>query len=126
MIVSTMYDYSFLLTPSSRTLEHILHRIISDKIGLPTTDRNGKPSFTCFYYDKKTNAYSLSNSFSNYLRNDQLDFLNKVYNYCHEIRHIYVHTNENDIDTAIITSPEEARNIILDCLKLLDEYYELF
>lgn len=125
-ISSSMYDFSFLAIPAFRILEYILHRIIGDKMGLSTTDKYGRVYFPNFKYDKVNKKYFFDNSLSNVLNNNQLELLNKVFNYRNKIRSIYVHTSKNDIDIALISNAEEIRKIIENCLKLLDEYYVLF
>ena len=60
------------------------------------------------------------------LNANQLDFLNRLYTQYNRVRHPYSHWSASDVDTAVITDCATAREIILEGLELLDEYYTLF
>ncbi|HFI0621660.1 TPA: viroplasmin family protein [Streptococcus suis] len=123
-----MPDYTQLLHPTFRAMEYYLHRILCDKEGQLTTRKNkyGKSSnnFSFFSYDDTSKSYFYNSNCS--LNPNELNYLNRLYNKYSQMRHPYSHTPALDIDVAIVTSITEARNLILDCLQLFNEYYIIF
>lgn len=120
-----MPDYTCLVTPLFRAMEFYLHRILSDKLGKNTTKPNGKNNFSYFGIIDSTNIYKYNSSKGN-LNNNQIDYLNELYNKYNKQRHPYAHWAENSMDTQVITNVETARDLILEGLKFINEYYKTF
>lgn len=66
------------------------------------------------------------NSTRRKLNNNQIDYLNKLYNRYNNVRHPYAHWAKNSMDTQVITNIETARELILDGLKFINKYYKTF
>ena len=60
------------------------------------------------------------------LNTKQIDFLNKLYTQYNRVRHPYSHWSASDVETAVITKCTQAREIILEGLEVIDEYYTVF
>jgi len=56
----------------------------------------------------------------------QLNYLNNLYTKYNSVRHPYSHWSASDVDTAVITSIDEARNLLNDGIILVNQYYTLF
>lgn len=125
LITGYMPDYTFLVTPLFRAMEFYLHRILADKLGKNTTTQNGGNKFSYFSIDDSTNRYKY-NSSKGSLNDDQINYLDDLYNKYSKIRHPYSHWAENSMDTEVITDIEEARNLILEGLKFINKYYIIF
>ena len=128
LLTGYMPDYTHLLHPVFRSMEYYLHRILKDKedkqtIIVKKTGGN-QNKFSFFDFDGNNRSY-VYNSNSN-LNTDQEDYLNRLYNKYQQVRHPYSHYPDNEPDASVITSMTDARNLILDSLKLFDEYYILF
>lgn len=125
MLTGYMPDYTSLITPIFRAYEYYLHRILGDKMGLNTCDRNGKNNFG--YFNKNVSGrYEVASDNTATLNTSQVDFLNDLYNAYHGIRHPYSHWSVDDYDTAVITNIESAREYLIQGLTLVDKYYILF
>lgn len=125
LLTGYMPDYTCLVTPLFRAMEFYLHRILSDKLGKNTTTPKGKNNFSYFGLIDSTNIYKYNSSKGN-LNNNQIDYLNKLYNRYNNMRHPYAHWAENSMDTQVITNVETARDLILEGLKFINEYYKTF
>ena len=90
LITGYMPDYTFLVTPLFRAMEFYLHRILSDKVGKNTTTSKGRNNFSYFTLDSTTNKYEYNSSKEN-LNNNQINYLNELYNKYNRIRHPYTH-----------------------------------
>lgn len=125
MLTGYMPDYTSLVTPTFRSYEYYLHRILGDRLGLDTCDSKGNNNFK--YFSKNSNGrYECNSRKRTSLNSEQLIYLNDLYNAYHYIRHIYTHWSVDDIDTAVITSMDKARDYLLKGLTLSDRYYTLF
>lgn len=119
------YDYSDLIYPTFRIQEHMLHRILNDKMGLDT-DQNGKNNFSFFDYDNNTSKYFCnSNNHLASISQKEQDLLNDIYNYYNKNRHNLSHTPYLDIDIEIVENIETAREIIFEGQKLFNRFCEL-
>ena len=125
LIMGYMPDYTCLVTPLFRAMEFYLHRILSDKLGKSTTTSKGKNNFSYFSLDNLTNKYKY-NSSNTALNNDQIDYLNELYNRYNRMRHPYAHWSENSMDTQVITDIKTAHDLILEGLQFINKYYILF
>lgn len=125
MLTGYMPDYTCLVTPLFRAFEYYLHRILGDIMQLDTEDSKGKNVFS--YFSKNaTGQFECNNPQKAVLSASQLDYLNKLYTNYNKIRHPYSHWSASDIDTAVITSIQEARQLLLDGLSLINQYYVIF
>lgn len=125
MLSGYMPDYTSLITPIFRAYEYYLHRILGDKMELNTCDKNGKNNFG--YFSKNSlGRFECSSGNIAKLEDDQLTFLNELYNAYHKIRHPYTHWSVDDYDTAVITDIEIAKEYLMKGLTLINNYYILF
>ena len=125
MLTGYMPAYTCLVTPLFRAFEYYLHRILGDTMGLDTEDEKGKNIFS--YFSKNTlGLFECNNPQKSALSAPQLAFLNTLYTKYNGIRHPYSHWSASDVDTAVITSIQEARQLLLDGLSLIDQYYVIF
>lgn len=125
LITGYMPDYTCLVTPLFRAMEFYLHRILSDKLGQDTTTLKGKNKFSYFGFNNLTNKYEYNSSMGN-LNNNQIDYLNELYNRYNQMRHPYAHWAENSMDTQVITDIKTANELILEGLKFINKYYIIF
>jgi len=125
MLVGYMPDYTCLITPIFRAMDYYLHRILSDKLGKNTVTSNGKNNFAYFSKESNTSRYSYNSTKGN-ASEDQIEFLNDLYNYYNKIRHPYAHWSKDSIDTPVIDDMHVARDLILEGLQLIDKYYIMF
>lgn len=125
LITGYMPDYTCLITPLFRAMEFYLHRILSDRLGQDTTTLKGKNNFGYFKLNELTNRYEYNSSKGN-LNNNQMDYLNDLYNRYNKMRHPYSHWSENSMDTQVITDIKTAHDIILEGLQFINKYYTMF
>ena len=125
LLTGYMPDYTCLVTPIFRAYEFCLHKILGGTLGLSTSNKNGKNNFG--YFEKKNNGdYECTSLATSKMTKSQQDFLNRLYSDYHKVRHVYSHWSADDIDTAMITTIEKAREILEKGLLLVDEYYKIF
>ena len=125
LITGYMPDYTCLVTPLFRAMEFYLHRILSDRLGQDTTTLKGKNNFGYFKPNELTNRYEYNSSKGN-LNNNQIDYLNDLYNMYKKMRHPYSHWSENSMDTQVITDIKTAHELILEGLQFINKYYIIF
>lgn len=125
MLRGYMPDYTCLITPIFRAYEYYLHRILGDYMELTTSNKNDTNNFSYFKKDDQGKYYCTAKQTAN-LNQQQVDFLNKLYNEYHNIRHPYSHWSANDYNTAVIEDIEPAQEYIKEGLKLINEFYKLF
>lgn len=125
MLTGYMPDYTSLTTPIFRAYEYFLHRILGDKMGLNTCDKNGKNNFA--YFDKNSSGrYECNSKKISVLKDRQQKFLDDLYNAYYSVRHQYSHWSADDYDTAVMPTIDKARDYLTEGLKLIDTYYILF
>lgn len=125
LITGYMPDYTFLVTPLFRAMEFYLHRILSDKLGKNTTTSKGRNNFSYFTLDNTTNKYEYNSSKEN-LNNNQINYLDELYNRYNRMRHPYAHWSENSMDTQVITDIKTAHDLITEGLQFINKYYIMF
>jgi len=125
LIMGYMPDYTCLVTPVFRAMEFYLHRILGDKLGKNTTTSKGKNNFSYFNFNKLTQKYEY-NSSNTTLNNNQIDYLNELYNRYNRMRHPYAHWSANSIETHVITDIKTAHDLILEGLQFINKYYITF
>ncbi len=121
MLTGYMPEYTFLVTPIFRAIEYYLHRVLSDKLGLETENSKGKNNFG--YFNKNSNKKYEFNGIYNGLNQDQINYLNDLYNYYNKIRHPYTHWSQDSSDTSVITDIETARDYLNEGLQNVNKYY---
>ena len=125
MLTGYMPDYTCLVTPIFRAYEYYLHRILGDVMKLTTQTNSGANNFK-FFSKTPSGLFECNNSQKSLLTESQLNYLNSLYTKYNSVRHPYSHWSAMDIDTAVITDIETARQLLLDAFKLIDQYYVLF
>lgn len=60
------------------------------------------------------------------LNNNQIDYLNELYNRYNKIRHPYAHWAEDSMDTQVITDVKTAHDLILEGSQFVNKHYILF
>lgn len=125
MLTGYMPDYTCLVTPIFRAYEYYLHRILGDTMHLITETDKGTNNFS-FFSKNDAGLYECNSRNNNQLTVTQLDYLNLLYTKYNGVRHPYSHWSASDVDTAVITDINSARQILLDGLNLIDQYYTLF
>lgn len=125
MLTGYMPDYTCLVTPIFRAYEYYLHRILGDVMGLTTETDKGANNFAFFNKNDK-GLFECNSNNKGLLLLDQLKYLNLLYTRYNSVRHPYSHWSLSDEDTAVITDIATARQLVLDGLKLIDEYYLFF
>jgi ribonuclease HI len=125
MLTGYMPDYTCLVTPIFRAYEYYLHRILGDVMQLDTETDKGTNNFA-FFLKNAVGLYECNSKNSNLLSLPQLNYLNSLYTQYNSVRHPYSHWSASDIDTAVITDIDTARQLLLDGLNLIDQYYTLF
>lgn len=125
MTIANMPDFTQLLHPIFRSTEYYLHRILNDRLDQKTTRRNGSNNFVFFSINPEDGRFYY-NSNKKDLSENQIDLLNKFYNYYSQRRNPYMHWCENSIDTNVIEDRETAIEIIDEGLNLIEEYYIIF
>ena len=124
MVTGYKPDYTEMLTPTFRAYEYFLHKILGEKMGLNTTDKNGKNNFG--YFRKNGKDYECSAGEVSKLSDNQVKYLNELYNAYHYVRHEYTHWSADDLDTAVISNIELAHEHLKKGLTLANKYYKLF
>ena len=125
MISTFMPDYTQLLMPIFRAYEFCLHRILGDKLSLNTQSPSGKNNFG--FFSKGANGwYTCNSQNTSTLTTDQLTLLEDIYNDYNAVRHLYSHWSFDEVDTAVVESIEDAREMINKGLELINRYYTLF
>ena len=119
-----MPEYTCLVTPLFRSYEYYLHRILNDKMGENTEKPNGSNNFS--YFKKVNNRYYYNGSKKNLLKEEQLCYLEDLYNNYNRIRHPHSHWNQYSIDSKTIEDLNEAKEILTEGLKFINKYYILF
>lgn len=123
-ISGTRYDYSDLPMPILRALEHYLHLMLRS-IGLKTVNVSGANNFS--YFDCVSEIYFLQQAHATKFNdNNKVKHLNKIYNFYNQHRHTLFHWNEESEDTRVLSSIEDARDLIVDGFALIDEYYVIY
>lgn len=125
MLTGYMPDYTCLVTPIFRAYEYYLHRILGGIMGLDTEQDNGGNNFA-FFSKNAAGLYECNSRSRSVLSTQQLNYLNNLYTKYKSVRHPYSHWSVSDVDTAVITSIDEARNLLNDGITIVDQYYTLF
>ena len=125
MLTGYMPDYTCLVTPIFRAYEYYIHRILGDVMGVATETDKGGNNFS-FFSKNAAGLYECNSQSKSVLSAQQLNYLNTLYTKYNSVRHPYSHWSASDVDTAVITNIDEARNLLNEGIKLVNQYYTLF
>lgn len=114
-------DYTDLATPSLRVIEYYLYNILVSK-GITTVEDN-KHGFG--YFDKIENVFYLQETHKAGFSSQEVEYLNELYNFYYNHRHTLDHWNKNGL-TRMLKTMEEARQLIVDNLELINKFYITF
>lgn len=118
-----MFDYTFLVFPALRALEGHLKNILN--LYDIEYDRN----FTMFRKDDTGKRFCLCENYCGKIgNNDKIAYLGRIYTVFNAKRHRLFHWGESTVlgdDTAIIENLDQAKQIIVDTVELIDEFYGL-
>lgn len=123
LITSNMPEYTSLVTPVFRISEFYLHMILGNRLGNNTVSSNGNNNFS--YFSKSDDVYYYNGS-HNSCNQAQIDILNDLYNFYNKTRHIFSHWNSHDVDSNIVSSMSEARDILDNAFIIFDKCHSLF
>ena len=94
-------------------------------MGLDTETDKGANNFS-FFTKNAAGLYECNSRSKSALSEQKLNYLNNLYTKYNSVRHPYSHWSASDVDTAVITSIDEARNLLNDGIVLVNQYYTLF
>gem|GEM_PF-5962505 len=116
-------DYSDVCFQALKALEGQLEKILSSFEKLPTY-KNGKYNFMkIFEKDKKLNEFKMLDKSKQIIYDKKIVIcLESMYDYYNKERHTSFHTDVILIQTRIL-SMEEAKTVILTCIKLIDNSF---
>ena len=117
--INDFKDCSFLTTPILRALEGHLKMLFRDNLNIEIRLN----TFGYFDKDQGTGIYSLQSTYVNQLDNKIVTYIDKCYNEYSRIRHILLHFGDLDIDDTKMLTKEESQKVIINIIKLIDEYY---
>ncbi len=124
------YDATFIAEPAIRVLEPILKLALREH-GLPLR-KDKKDQYDTFYMFKKVKGTDIYKIKPTYIKPEYsqefLDYLSKLYTYFHQHRHTLFHWDDptDAVDTTrLLNTPNEAHTLILETLKLIDDYFTL-
>lgn len=119
-----MFDYGFLAFPALKALEGHL-KLLLKNWGIPVSDT----SINIFGYDKTTKLYFLPQSHRTTIGDAvKVNYVEDAYNYYNSKRHGLFHWADPTApldQTVVIENLGIARQLIIDTLKKIDEYYIL-
>lgn len=124
------YDATFIAEPSIRVLEAILKIALTDhKFPLRKDEKEQYDSFFIFKKDRKLNFYTINPEYVKAEHSQELlDYLSKLYTHFNQHRHTLSHWDDptGSIDTTtLLNTPNVAHTLILDTLKIIDDYFKL-
>lgn len=122
-ITGDMYDQTFLVFPALKALEGFM-KIELSKHSIPLV----QDRFSMFKKDPSGRRYELNEDFKENIGDQKRKHLEKSYTFYKNRRHKLFHwadqSNPHD-ETKILENNGETLGIIIDTLKLIDEYYLL-
>jgi ribonuclease HI len=123
------YDATFIAEPALRVLEGILKIALIDN-DLPLREDGKGPYDSFFVFEKvQKNAFKLDPLYIKSHHSLELqDYLSRLYTHFYQHRHILFHWDDptEKVDTTtLIETPNEAHTLIIDTLKIIDDYYTL-
>lgn len=121
------YDATFIAEPSIRILEAILKLALKEHNFPLRKEKYPYDSF--FIFKKKRNIYEVDPKYVNPEHSlVLLNYLSKLYTHFHQHRHTLSHWDDPNVSidtTRLLTTPNEAHTLILETLKIIDEYFVL-
>lgn len=130
MLTGYKPDYTDLISPVTRIMEHYLHEMIG-RGGLETEcvshSNHVTNKFNYFNFSTDTNRYTVSSGqLKQRLTESQIQLLESIYNWYHKNRHATNHWNKESEDTTMIPTMTIARDLILEGESLIEKFYDLF
>ena len=93
---------------------------------LPLRNPTGGNRDCFFIFDKIGNAYQVNNQYSGNINSSIINYIGRCYTVYNVKRNQFFHWDDAStiIDTTpLVNSPHDARNIINETMRLIDEYY---
>jgi len=118
-----MYDYSFLVFPALRVLEgHI--KLVLTKWEIPMV----KSGFNMFELNDSKRKHCLKSDCAISLSDDKVAYIENAYNFFRRQRHSLFHWSDPSVidDTRMIDNIGEAKGLVTDTFKIIDEFYRLY
>lgn len=135
MLTGFKPDYTDLISPISRIVEHYLHEMLTNG-GVETQDvkfnssgeiSSVKNNFSYFNKDIDTGKFFIcSHQVKSNLNEDQLELLERMYNWYNSNRHETSHWNKDSGDSTLIPTITEARDKILEGESLIEKFYAVY
>lgn len=124
------YDATFIAEPAIRVLEPILKLALSEH-GLPLR-KDEKDHYDTFFVFGKVNGTDIYKIGPDFIKpeysQELLNCLSKLYTHFHQHRHTLSHWDDptDAVDTTrLLSTSNEAHTLILETLKLIDDYFTL-
>ncbi|HFU7073113.1 TPA: viroplasmin family protein [Bacillus cereus] len=114
-------DYTDLASPSLRAIEYYMYEMFISK-GIMSRE-DDKSGFG--YFDKIDEVYYLQAAHQGKFEARELEYINELYNFYYNNRHTLNHWNKDGL-TRVLETMEEARELIISNLELIDKYYTVF
>ncbi|WP_170314942.1 RNase LS family HEPN domain-containing protein [Saccharibacillus brassicae] len=123
---TNLRDYAAWVMPTMRVLEHSIKRIclnssiyLEDKGGFRYFNGNG--SKTSPVFQDHNGSQVVNTDLQSRLDSDRVDILVRCYLYLKSNRHELFHTTQIVQGTRLVSTPEEAQNIIIGACDLIEE-----
>lgn len=118
-------DYTCYVFPALRALEGVMRRLLFINGGY-SIEANNDNSFGGIFYKDVKMKFVVTNEFKQEIGDGKIcNALEVCYNYFVQQRHTLFHTNDFTDSSRIITSKEQASEIIEKVVKIIDKAYEI-
>ena len=118
-------EYTDLATPSLRAIEFYLYKILINKGIMSSEDETY--GFRCFkLVTGHVDLYEIHTNKQELFEDDELTYINELYNFYHKNRHTLNHWSKVSRLTRSLKTMEEARSLIISNLDLINKYYIVF
>lgn len=123
------YDATFIAEPSIRVLEAILKLALKEHDLPLRKDEEQYDTFFIFKKIKNVNLYKVKPEYvTSQHSQDLLDYLSRLYTHFHQHRHTLSHWDDPTMGvdtTTLLNTPNAAHTLILETLKIIDDYFTL-
>src|SRR5699024_6445092 len=123
MLTGYRPDYSFLVYPVFRSFEFIFHRVLNDYMKVETEDKNGKNIFSSHFQVNQNGFFYCKTKEKSKLSQEQLTYLEDLFDYYSKNRHDYSHWSKDSLDTQMLPDINNAKSIIKTGLAKINGYY---
>ncbi|MED3821648.1 MULTISPECIES: ribonuclease H1 domain-containing protein [Priestia] len=121
MLTGSRPNYTDLATPSLRAIEYYMYKIFISKDIIKVDSENHGFG----YFEKIQGVFYLQEGHQKKFTPNELLYINELYNFYYNNRHTLDHWNKNGL-TRMLETMEEARELIISNLELIDKYYTVF